>query len=511
MTPARWKARTSWILGVTLALGGAAGGGVLLRQAATPSPALRPTRLFEQVLGHIRRFGVDSLPETELYHRAARGLMGELDDEFAMIRPAGEPRERPADPGGLGLRLAARRGLVFVLGLLPEGAALNAGLESGDQVIEVGQRPVTANALDLVADELAGPPGSPVRIVIRRPGIAQVLEFTLIRGRPRALAVGEPVDVGDGVWYLRAALLGPGAAEAIRRGVETLRAAGARRLVLDLRIASGGDLDEAVEIASFFLRRDDPVLLLHGRREDTVRARSSRSAPADLMLGVLVGGGTADAAEVVAGALQDHDRALVVGTPTFGRGASQEEFPLGDGLVMRISTTRWATPAGRVIQADSIIPLDSALRRPRFRTEAGRTVRGGGSVVPDTVVRAPRQTEAELTLLRTLGPNLPELVPALREVAAGPRAPVGEAAVVEAVRVALERRQVLVSGELLRRTGGLILREVEGWSAVAARDPRALARWRDRYDPAFALAVGLLRRAGSPAEVLGLAPDSTAR
>jgi len=187
--------RGSTTLALGIALGAVAGGVWLLRRAAQAPEPLHPTELFQQVLGHIRRYGVDSLGEPELYRLAARGLVQELDDEFAAIHPAGEERVAGPNAGGLGLLLSARGGRVAVLGVLPDSPADSAGVAPGDQLIEVGRRPVEGLGLEGASRQLEGARGTTVRLLTRRPGIGQLLEYELRRGPARGAVVHEPVEL----------------------------------------------------------------------------------------------------------------------------------------------------------------------------------------------------------------------------------------------------------------------------------------------------------------------------
>ncbi len=476
-------------------------GGWLLHRAAQGAEPVQPTELFRQVLSHVRRFGVDSLGEEELLRRAATGLVRELDDEFASLRPAGRTRPVPADAGGLGLLLTARGGPMVVLGVLPGSPADSAGIAPGDQLLEVGQRPVDGLGRDGVRDALDGAPGQPLRLLLRRPRVGQVVEFTLHRGTPASVLVHEAVDLG-GVWYLRLPLIGPGAARQVAERVEAVVSAGGGRLLLDLRGASSGDLDEALGIAGVFLGRGTPVVTIRGATAETRQATSPGfTAPEDLLVAVLVDGSTADAAEVVAGALQDHDRALVVGVPSFGRGRSQQEFTLDERTVIRLSTTRWETPSGRPIQPDSV--ADSLEARPVFQTDGGRRVRGGGGIVPDSLVPSPGPGEADLAFLRAVAGSLPELAAAVRE--AGLANPGGApGALVREVAASLRRAGVTVADGLLRGAEPMLAREAARWAALRRGGWPEVARVAAAADPLIVAGTRILRAASAPDRLVGL-------
>jgi carboxyl-terminal processing protease len=409
------------IVALAFVVAGFTAGGLLLRRAAQPEAPIRPTRLFEQVLGHIRRFGVDSLGESELYRRTADGLLGQLEDEYATLLPAGSDQglaER-ADVGGLGMLLATRDSRVSVLSVLPGSSADLAGIVAGDQILEVGGATLDAERRDQVLSILDGPPGTSLEVRVRRPGIG-LLGFTLKRGDVAAEVVSRGIKLDDRTGYVAVRLLGPGALRSVRREVEELSRTGIGALVLDLRGASQGSLDEAIRFADFLLEPGAGVVEVRGRGQDTRRVGDD--APQDrrvasLPVVALVDSGTADAAEVVAGALQDNDRALLLGEPTYGRGLTPETFPLADRMTVRISTGRWYTPSGRQIQRDTAAS-DTLELRPQLPTVGGRKVYAGGGIVPDSILRRDTLSTASLTFVRAIGSDWSKWRAVVRELAA---------------------------------------------------------------------------------------------
>ncbi len=380
---------------------------------------VQPTRLFEQVVSHVRSFGVDSLGEAELFRRAAEGLVTELGDEFASLTPRGERHTPSIDPGGLGLQFTIRSGALIVLGVPPLSPAWHAGLEPGDQIMAIGGVSVRAPNRDLILAALDGPADSTVRLQVRRPGPGTVLDLELRRETPRPFRASELVSLGQGTYYLAIHQAGPGVAEVLGRSLRLLPA-DARGLALDLRGAAGGSLEEATALVDLFLAPGEPVLRIRGRDSlpTSYSAQHDLVMPTGVALVVLVSPETADAPELLAGALQDHDRALLIGDPTFGRGVSQEEFTLSNQWVIRMSTVRWETPMGRSLQMPE--PGDSVARledRPIYATAAGRPVRGGGGVVPDSVRKRLPTPPGWVELLRAVGPSFPGLLQAMDSLA----------------------------------------------------------------------------------------------
>lgn len=501
--------RRAWIPALLLLAAGLVAGGLMLGRAAgrTADPRLEPTRLFAQVLSHVRRFGVDSLSERELYRRAADGLVGQLNDEYAAIAPAAARDQLLVRPGagGLGLLLTTRGERALVLGVIDGSPADEAGIRAGDQLLEIAGLAVEAGSRAEVLSRLVGPPGSAVQVRTRRPGAGgAVLTHELTRARPLVSDVAPPVLLEPATGYVAVGLVGRGAAEELQRGVADLERQGMRRLVLDLRGASQGDLEEAVRVASLFLDRGAPIVEVRGRGPEPRRYTDrDPQAFASLPLVVLVDGGTADAAEVVAAALQDNDRAVVVGEPSFGRGLSPEVFDLGDRMVVRISTGRWYAPSGRPIQRDST--PDSLAVRPTATTRQGRTILGGGGVVPDSVLRPDTLTDASRDLLRGLHAQLPAYHRILRQTAAnlaggGGVTPGFEPTPAQRDRLfeALVEGGVVVERDLFTAAVRRVNRELGDEVVRAALGRAGLIRHRARRDPAVQLALTLLRRASTP-------------
>lgn len=485
--------RRSLLAGLLLGGGLAAGGWVLVR-ADHPSRPIVPTRLFEQVLSHVQRFGVDSVSEAELYRRAASGLLWQLDDEQAMLLPAGtDPTTLDAaDPGGLGLLLATRDGVVEVLGVVPGSPADDGGLRAGDLLFEVDGQPLDPNRRLELRGQLAGAAGTTLRLTFRRPGLVPIATARLQRGMPAGAVVLPGPTFEDGIGYIAVPLLGPGAAGQLEAALEAQVRGGARRLILDLRGASSGSLTVAVEAAALFLPEGTPVVRVEGRTESAGLLTTSRTPTVpDLPMVVLVDEGTADAAEVLAAALQEADRALLLGADTFGRGRSVGVFSLGSRLSIRLSTGRWITPQGRVIQAEWA-PTDSGAGLPPVRSAGGRALAQGRGVLPDSLMPADSLDLASRTLLQLLGDALPAFHDSLRAVVRrAPNQPIpelramlGTAAPALGLRASdLEEASGYVSGllaaEVARRRGGaaaLIAERVRG-DAVVAR-ARTLLRGR---------------------------------
>jgi carboxyl-terminal processing protease len=506
--------RRPWIAALLVLTAGLGAGAWFLNRAAREEMGPEPTRLFQQVFTHVRRFGVDSLSESELYRLAADGLLGQLDDEFATLVPdETPPAAEPDDPGGLGLLLSTRDDRITVLGVLPGSPAERAGIAVGDLLIDADGRSLDASRRDLLFGALTGPPGTAVTLRIRRPGVAPLAAFEVARERPRSLAVGDPELLTDSVGYLAVQLAGRGAAALVEGAVNTLRDGGARGLILDLRGTAGGDLTEAADIAGLFLPRDSVVATVRGKTPEPREIRGRRYGRfLDLPLVVLVDSTTADAGEVIAGALQDHDRALTIGQLSFGRGLSRETFRLAEGVTIRISTETWQTPAGRGIQRDTAFARDSLEGRPRVASRGGRELIGGGGILPDSIVPADTLNEALRLLLRSTGSNLSAYQAALHSVAvdivrrASPQDDYQPArAEVSRVLDQLRSKGVVVDPEVAETAAAPLGQALGDEVVQTSGGASALVRRRAMSDRRIVLARTLLRNAPS-ARALVLEP-----
>jgi carboxyl-terminal processing protease len=504
--------------------------------------------LFENVLAHVRDYHVDSIGEGDLYRKATDGLLAQLRDPYAALL-LGKDLERhvertTGDYAGIGLLVDARNGWVTVVTPMADSPAERAGLRTGDRLFEVDGQSAADWTLDRAVQAMRGKIGTPIDIAIQRDGALEPLRFRLVRERIHQRAVPAGLLLPDSVGYLSMAMVRENAADELEHEVEKLMQQGMRVLLLDLRSNPGGLRDEAVEAADLFLDPREEILVSKGRAPgDNHRWSDYRPQRwPDLPVVVLVSGGTASAAEIIAGALQDHDRAVVVGTPTFGKGLVQTLFPLGDGVALKLTTARWYTPSGRTIQrtakneeeqavqaaveAGDSVPgapdkehSDSAIQsRPIYHTDAGRVVRGGGGIVPDLVIRPDTLSGGEKEFDKALGSHLPEYRDVLTTYAL--EAKQSGSVKSEAFTVTPEMRQQVyqrlrakgidITPQVYEGAGGLITDQLGYEIARYVFGRPAEFRRRAHDDKQLQTAMGLLRKAGSPRELMSLATSSRA-
>ncbi|MBL8148343.1 MAG: S41 family peptidase [Blastocatellia bacterium] len=314
---------------------------------------------------------------------------------------------------GIGATVTQRQNKVYILAPFPGTPAARAGLKYGDQIIEVnGQSTESWNSAK-VSSELKGPRGTQVKVAVSRPGESKPVEVLISRDAVSLPSVSNAYMIKPGVGYISlqrafARTTGDEVSEAVKK----LKEQGMTQLVFDLRDNPGGLVQAALDVLDLFIQRGQTLLTIRGRKgaitDRTIEARNSN--PENFPIVVLVNGSSASASEIVAGALQDHDRAVLVGDVTFGKGLVQTVFDIVGGSGLRLTTAKYYTPSGRLIQRDysNTSRYNYYLKReenkndlsdrPEFKTDSGRKVYGGGGVTPDVLVKGRRFTSAAFRL-----------------------------------------------------------------------------------------------------------------
>ncbi|MCU0620448.1 MAG: S41 family peptidase [Gemmatimonadales bacterium] len=383
-------------------------------------------RLLDQVVARLHRESIDSLSLDDIYERAARGLVKTIDDPYAALFSPQEmsrfQRESLGNSyGGVGLLIEDQEGTIVVSKVFPNTPGEQGGILSGDRIVAVDGQSTKGLKLDQVSRRMLGTPGTEVRLTVMRDGVAAAIENRLTRAVVHVPSVPYAMLLEGDVGYLPLQRFNDVASEELGRAVEKLRAQGAKGLVLDLRGNPGGDLDESIRVANLFLPSGSEVVTVKYRSRPTeVRKAGGEPVAGDLPLVVLTDSTTASASEIVAGALQDHDRAILLGTTSFGKGVVQTLYPLDGGWYLKLTNAKWYTPSGRLIQrergrGDSLPAADTT--RPVFRSDRGRTVYGGGGIVPDVAVGSDTLSAAEQALQKALIAKPREVNAALTQLA----------------------------------------------------------------------------------------------
>ncbi|MGQ9898013.1 MAG: S41 family peptidase [Acidobacteriota bacterium] len=303
---------------------------------------------------------------------------------------------------GIGVSIARRHDRVYVLATIENTPAARAGLRAGDAIIKVNDEPATDWTTRQVLEKVRGERGEPVSVTVERLGVPKPLTFSIVRDAVPLPSIRTSFMVRPGIGYI--ALSGgfnTTTEDELRRAMNALTAQGMQSLVLDLRGNPGGLLPQAVSVADVFLRRDQKIVAVRGRLghsgEEAREYRAKNTTPFEKPLVVLIDRNSASASEIVSGALQDHDRALIVGEPSFGKGLVQRVFELPFGAGLTLTTAKYYTPSGRCIQRSYTSGLlyayyahqspDNTPPGEAVSTDTGRTVYGGGGITPDIIVK----------------------------------------------------------------------------------------------------------------------------
>lgn len=396
---------------------GAAVGGALVAAAALTLFAARNDfglgRNMEITVNMMRALSLEYVDEVDpdhLMEGAARGMVEDLDPYTEYI-----PEEGMQDfellttgkYGGIGSLIRQKEDYVRIAQPYQHSPADKAGLKIGDKIIAIDGKDARGFTTEQVSERLKGEPGSTVKVTVEH--LDGTRQSVAIR-RERIAIPGVPYAgwVADGIGYIRHSDFTEGCYEEMRAAVERLRREGELKgLVLDYRSNGGGIMQEAVKILSMFVPRGTEVVSTKGRTADSRQAYRTESEPIlpDLPLAVLVNGNTASAAEIVAGALQDLDRAVLVGQRSFGKGLVQSTRPLGYNTMLKLTTAKYYIPSGRCIQAidyshsqqGSVRTVPDSLIS-EFTTRAGRKVYDGGGIMPDLVTEPEYVSRFAVTL-----------------------------------------------------------------------------------------------------------------
>lgn len=391
-------------------MGGSSNGPLAVFKLRQPGAAEK----IGQVLDLIDRQYVDTVEKEALVEEVLQDLLQRLDPHSYYLsanemRAANEPLEGTFD--GIGVEFAIQRDTVVVVSPIEGGPSATLGIGAGDRILSADGKPISGVGItnDGVMKLLRGPRGSQVTVQIGRQGRKKAVEVTITRGAIPIKSVAASLLRPDGTGYIKLSRFAKTTHEEFVKAADDLRGRGMQRLVLDLRGNGGGYLNAAADLADEFLPAGRVIVYTEGRmspRRDMLA--TARGTYEDFPLAVLIDEGSASASEIIAGALQDNDRALVIGRRSFGKGLVQEQVPLPDESAVRLTTARYYTASGRSIQkpygngvdydaefqgrsihgelfsADSIRVDSSQV----FRTRGGRIVYGGGGVMPDIFVPA---------------------------------------------------------------------------------------------------------------------------
>ena len=350
-------------------------------------------------------------PETAVYG-AIDGMLRTLDPHSKFFSPSDFTQLRQDQQGryfGLGITVSSRFGKVTVVSPPSPGApAEKVGLRVGDVISHVNGESTEGDDLNAVVGKLKGPKGTPVDVTIARPGVEEPLEISIVRDEIAKFTISSAFHIRDGIGYIKLDSFAETTGSELRAALRDLDSGNLEGLVLDLRGNPGGLLQQAIDVSETFLQKDQMIVETRGRTRGSNRPYSSQRVNNENLypLVVLINRQSASASEIVAGAIQDHDRGLIVGETSFGKGLVQSVFPLNKRAGLALTTQKWYTPSGRLIQrdyseisefeyynqiSDERAPSDEDIKY----SDLGRVVYGGGGITPDQIAEMGELNEVQ--------------------------------------------------------------------------------------------------------------------
>jgi carboxyl-terminal processing protease len=366
----------------------------------------------DKIVTKINENYVEPVSSQELVEAAVDGISDILDphtDYFDARASEDLKTSTEGEFGGLGIQIGVRDQSLMVISPLPGTPAHRLGLQAGDRITRIDTLDTKGITVDKAVEKLRGRPGTKVTLRIRRAGVADPLDFTITREIIKIESVPYAAMLNDSIGYVKVTQFARGTSADLERGLRELMKRKPKGIVLDLRMNPGGLLDQAVKVSELFLGKDRLVVFTKGRmRPESQQYVAGRDPVWTGRLVVLVNGGSASASEIVAGAIQDWDRGVVLGEPSYGKGSVQTVLPLDDrGNNLKLTTAYYYTPSGRCInkpengahlkaRGDSAKAADTSV----FKTQAGRVVKAAGGIAPDVNVPDRRYSRFALELFR---------------------------------------------------------------------------------------------------------------
>lgn len=375
---------------------------------------------FMEVFNIVRMYYVEEVDSPKLVSGAIQGMLEQLDPHSVYIEPDKLKEITEQFQGsyeGIGIEFIIQNKILTVVSPIAGSPSEALGLRPGDQITKIEGKTAYGITEEEVQKRLKGPKGTKVTVTIRRPGMDEPFDVTIMRDQIPIYSVMANFMIKDKIGYVYVGRFAQTTTDELERSLRSLESQGMEALLLDLRGNSGGYLDQAFKMADKFIDGNRIIVYTKGRIPDASDEFLSSSTPGDRKcpLVILIDKGTASASEIVAGAIQDWDRGMIVGETSFGKGLVQTQLQLKDGSALRITTARYYTPSGRLIQRSYENGLweyytsgyddikneieDSTKEKPVFLTSAGRKVYGGGGITPDIKIESKRITKLTSELI----------------------------------------------------------------------------------------------------------------
>ncbi len=370
--------------------------------------------LFQQVIDHVSERYVDEHDPGDLVIDAVKSMLGNLDSHSQLLTPD-DYKELMVDTrgkfGGIGIEIGLRNNILTVIAPMEGTPADRLGILAGDRIVGIeGESTEGWNTMDAVK-KLRGPRGTEVSITVEREGLAEPIDFTIVREIINVKSVPYSFMLTPETGYIRLSTFSESSAHEILENLAKLEDEGCTSLVLDLRYNPGGLLSQAVQVSEIFLEKGKTIVSTRGRvsAQNSEYTAVKEDSETDIPMVVLINQFSASASEIVAGALQDHDRAIILGNTSFGKGSVQTLFALEGEYALKLTTARYYTPSGRSIHREEhhgeplAINNDEVVKAEpgqEFYTDNGRKVYGGGGIRPDVIIEGKVLSQAEQNLLR---------------------------------------------------------------------------------------------------------------
>ena len=411
---AKLRKTDKWTFSLTLVVAMAAAtlfggfyGNHLFGATAANTELTKRMKEYTDLLNAVTAWSAEDVSSDKFVYASIDGMLRNLDPHTSFLEPKEYSDMQDRQKGtfyGLGILVTKRNDQVTVITPLEGTPAARLGIRAGDVIAEVEGVTTDDLSLDEVVKRLKGPKGTTVNIKIKRIGMKEPIPLTITRAAIPTNSISNVLMLNPGTGYIRIKDFTSTTVRELDDAIEKLEDQGMQRLVLDLRMNPGGLLDAAVGVSDHFLDKGQMIVFTKGRTADSMQEYTApgKHEKFDKAVVVLVNRGSASASEIVAGAIQDHDRGLVVGETSWGKGLVQSVYTLQYGAGLALTTSKYYTPAGRNIQRDYTSVYDYYMadeaengaevplaQREKFTTATGRTVYGGGGITPDVMVKQP--------------------------------------------------------------------------------------------------------------------------
>lgn len=379
------------------------------------SGGTRNLLLFNDVLKIISDYYVDFVPPEDLLMGAIEGLIESLDIHSQILDQRHHRRlmeQTRGQFGGIGIEISIRDDTLTVLAPIPGTPAHRIGLQSGDRIVRIEDEHTQGMSLEEAVSKLKGEPGTLVNIWVSRLGVDEDIYFPIVRAIIKIESIQGEFMLTPEIGCVRLGVFSDKSSEELVGAIEGLKARGMKKLIFDLRDNPGGLLSRAVDVADIFLEPGQVIVSTRGRLKNSNQVFSAEKPPVwgDGPIICLIGHGSASASEIVSGALQDHDKAVIMGITSYGKGSVQTVIDLkNSNYALKLTTAKYYTPSGRCIHSDdqgrdghhTLLSAEDTLQS--FTTDAGRIVHGGGGITPDLILRREKWNDSEMEIIKQAG------------------------------------------------------------------------------------------------------------